>query len=271
MLLDLHKDTEPDQWRLRWPVGQNSSLWGGFCQTFPKSAQESHVARTEFLPWVPPTSGVISRSKGINAQHFLQNGAPQKGHTSSWVPLEMVEALVTAASQLNSSLLPFLLPLIAHGYWSQGHISINFLQTNVHWECFPPENLPKIYMPKLYSVRWKEGRGNKETLLPGFYKCELNWFLIYKEEWKKGRQGGRGKAKETPLLMFDKHTFLFLEKLCSELDSLSLHKLTEVKNNITQRKTTICYSTKKLNILTQTLFVFTSCENPEFHSLTLNK
>lgn len=71
--------------------------------------------------------------------------------------------------------------------------------------------------------------------------------------------------------MFDKHTFLFLEKLCSELDSLSLHKLTEVKNNITQRKTTICYSTKKLNILTQTLFVFTSCENPEFHSLTLNK
>ena len=141
MLLDLHKDTEPDQWRLRWPVGQYCSLWGGFCQTFPKSAQESHVAKTEFLSWVPPTSRVKSRYKGINAQHFLQNGAPQKDHTSSKVPLEMVEALVTTASQLNSSLLPFLLPFSPHGYWSQGHISINFLQTNVHLRMFSSRKL----------------------------------------------------------------------------------------------------------------------------------
>ena len=36
--------------------------------------------------------------------------------------------------------------------------------------------------------------------------------------------------------MLDKYTFLFPEKLCSELCSLSLHKLTEVKNNITPDK-----------------------------------
>lgn len=147
MLLDLGRDrglTMGDQ----VTSGPELLIIGGFCQTSPKSVQESYPAKIKPLSWVPPTSNVQSRYKGIKAQHFLQSTTPLKGHTSSRVPLEMAEAIVTTESQLNSSLLPSLLPSIPHGYQSQGHSSINFWQTNVHLRIFFPR---KTYLRYTYQ------------------------------------------------------------------------------------------------------------------------
>lgn len=57
MLLDLGRDrglTMGDQ----VTSGPELLIIGGFCQTSPKSVQESHLAKIKPLFWVPPTSNV---------------------------------------------------------------------------------------------------------------------------------------------------------------------------------------------------------------------
>lgn len=106
MLSDLHKHQSLIS-------GDSGDQWAGTAHHGVGSARPSlsQLKRVMWpklnsFPGFHPPPSVKSRYKGIKSQHFLQNGTPQKGHISSRVPLEMVEALVTTASQLNSPLLP---------------------------------------------------------------------------------------------------------------------------------------------------------------------